>query len=87
MDNEELQLWQANLSTKLCENLSSDALLYFNGSCISLIDDYITISQQIQTKKIELLSMNFTKAQYIAQRALGAYIVTVSQPRATFALP
>ncbi|KAF1985596.1 hypothetical protein K402DRAFT_394577, partial [Aulographum hederae CBS 113979] len=43
-------------------------------------------SQQKQTSCIRLLDSTFTKADYVKQRALGAYVATVSQPEASFAL-
>ncbi|KAI0991636.1 hypothetical protein K3495_g16551 [Podosphaera aphanis] len=86
MDNEDHQLKQAKLSAKPCEKLQPNTALNFNGFRISLVNGSIEISQDKQTSKIKLLEEDFIKAQYIAQRALGAYITTVSQPCATFAL-
>jgi hypothetical protein len=57
-------------------------LLEFNGMILTkLSEGNITILQPFHTKKITLVDMdNPTREQYIAQRARGAYIVTVCHP-------
>jgi hypothetical protein len=56
--------------------------IYFNGVILKLeATGSISISQSRQTKKIELVK---NSDEYIAQRARGAYIATVSQPERAF---
>ncbi len=86
MEMESRELHAAGLMAKPCERLSPEQPLDFNGFVITLGDNDIEISQLKQAKKIQLLSKSFTKEQYVAQRARGAYIATVSQPQAAFAL-
>ena len=85
MEVESRQLHAAGLVAKPCEKLTPEQPLDFNGFIITL-GDSIKISQQKQAKNIILLPKSFTKEQYVAQRARGAYIATVSQPQAAFAL-
>ncbi len=85
MDLESRELLAAGLVARPCEKLSPRQPLDFNGFIITLGDN-VRIDQLKQIKKIQLLSKTFTKEQYVAQRARGAYIATVSQPHAAFAL-
>ena len=85
MDIESRELHAAGLLAKPSERLTPKQPLEFNGFVITL-ENNIRISQLRQAKKIQLLTKSFTKEQYVAQRARGAYIATVSQPQAAFAL-
>ena len=85
MEMESRELHAAGLVARPCERLTPEQPLDFNGFVITLGDN-MRINQLKQAKKIQLLSKTFTKEQYIAQRARGAYIATVSQPQAAFAL-
>ena len=71
---------------KLVEKLTLDTPIDFNRFIITLSGDKITISQQKQIESIQLLEKDFTKEQFVSQRARGAYIATVSQPQAAFDL-
>lgn len=85
MNIESRELHAAGLVAKPCERLTPDQPLDFNGFIITL-DGNIRINQIKQAKKIQLLPKSFTKKQYVAQRAREAYIATMSQPQAAFAL-
>ncbi|KAI0996165.1 hypothetical protein K3495_g12015 [Podosphaera aphanis] len=82
------ELKNAGFKAKPSEKLSVDKPLDFNGVKITLQrDGTLLINQLKQIKKIQLLdTSSFTRGQYIAQRARGAYIATVSQPQASFSL-
>ena len=89
MQIELYELNAAGLVARSCEGLITNYSLNFNGFIITLNDDnnkVMIINQLKQAKKIQLLSKLFTKKQYVAQRAREAYIATVSQSQATFAL-
>lgn len=92
MEIESRELDAANLMAKPCERLTTEQPLDFNGFVITIndnsLDDITALrtNQIKQAKKIQLLPKTFTKEQYVAQRARGAYIATVSQPQAAFAL-
>ena len=87
MIKEEEELQKAKFIAKPHEKLTIDHPLGFNGFIITRSDNKINIAQPEQTKKINLLLTDtFTKNQYVAERARGAYIATVSQPQAAFAL-
>ncbi|KAI0993306.1 hypothetical protein K3495_g14878, partial [Podosphaera aphanis] len=87
MEIEEQKLIEANLLSKPIEKLGVDHPLEFNGFMITLNkSNNICITQKKQLEKIKLLGKDFTNEEYIAQRARGAYIATVSQPEASFCL-
>ena len=87
MEVESRELDTAGLMAKPCERLTVEQSLDFNGFIITLNNDgTMSINQLKQARKIQLLPNPFTKDQYVAQRARGAYIATVSQPQAAFAL-
>ena len=80
MQIESRELDTAGLIARPCEGLIANHPLDFNGFIITLNNnDNMVISQLKQAKKIQLLLKPFTKKQYIAQRARGAYIATISQ--------
>lgn len=99
---EERQLHEAKLLAKQREKLTTINSIKFNGGYINLEKDgSIYLSQERQCKCLRLVTLkasnlvsargNIRKAvtskdQYIAQRARGAYIATVSQPEAAFDL-
>ena len=86
MEIKSKELNSAGLLAKPCKKLTTEHPLEFNGFAITLRNIKTIINQAKQIKKIQLLSKSFTKEQYIAQQAQGAYIVTVSQPQAVFDL-
>lgn len=87
MVDEDRELEEAGLLAKPFEKMTANHPLDFNGFIISLADcGRKEINQHKQIRKIQLLTKTFTKDQYVAQRARGAYIASVSQPQAAFAL-
>ncbi|KAI0995357.1 hypothetical protein K3495_g12825 [Podosphaera aphanis] len=76
---EEVEVKKAKLLAKPVEHLTKDHPINFNGSKISLAEDNsITLTQETQCKKINLIEhKDNIQAQYISQRALGAYVATV----------
>jgi hypothetical protein len=76
----------ANFPAKPIKQLTVDHLLDFNGFSITCELDGIWISQARNIAKIQTLAIDFTKKDYVEQRARGAYIATVLQPEAAFAL-
>ena len=87
MKKEQFELDKAKLLAKPVERLSHEHPLDFNGVHITLTDeDRIRLSQSKHIGRITLLRESFTKNDYVAQRALGAYVATVSQPEALFSL-
>jgi hypothetical protein len=84
---EETALKTAKFLAKPRENLTADHRLNFNGYVLTF-DDGITITQDRQIEKITPLRPDepVSKADFIAQRARGAYIASVCQPQASFAL-
>jgi hypothetical protein len=83
---EEQAIKKAKFRCKPIERLDQDHPLEFNGFIATITGSGIQITQEKQASCIRLLDKNFTKAEYIRQRALGAYLATVSQPEASFAL-
>lgn len=81
---------KAGFIHKPIDILTPENNLNFNGSILSLKDNNITVTQRQQIsniKKIDLSQpLNLLKTHYTAQRARGAYVATVSQPEASFAL-
>ena len=79
MNMKSRELYVVDLMIKLCERLTPEQPLNFNDFIIILDNkNNITISQMKQIKKIQLLFKLFIKKQYVAQRARGAYIITIS---------
>ena len=101
-DTEETELQKARLIAKKREQLTNGNKLKFNGGDITLqSDNSITITQEsynttlqvVTTKAANLVSSRGTirrdvsiQDQYVAQRARGAYLATVTQPEAAFDL-
>jgi hypothetical protein len=99
---EENELARARLTSKKREKLTSTTPIKFNDGLISLSDNSLLLTQPKQFDQIRLIDvktpidlissrgeirkMITPKDQYIAQRARGAYIATVSQPEASFDL-
>jgi hypothetical protein len=98
---EEEELQRAGFLAKKREQLTEGHKLKFNGGDITLQSDgSITITQeshnttlQIVTATADLVSSRGTirrdvsiQDQYVAQRARGAYLATVTQPEAAFDL-
>jgi Reverse transcriptase (RNA-dependent DNA polymerase) len=86
MDLERKELEKAKFLAKPVAQLTPEKPLEFNGFHIDEIDGRYRITQEKHTRRIRPLTKNFTKSDYIAQRALGAYIATVTQPEASFCL-
>ncbi|SLM37481.1 hypothetical protein PMAA_090260 [Lasallia pustulata] len=85
LEQEELE--KAKFLAKLYEALKTNGHLKFNGLTITLLPDGLQIMQEKQASNtMELDQASFAKEQYIAQRARGAYLATVSQPQAAFPL-
>ena len=97
---EEEQLPKAKLLAKKREKLDN-ASIKFNGSWIKHESNFIHLTQEKQCRNLHLValkSMDLTssrgkirkamtpKDQYFARRVQGAYIATMSQPKAAFDL-
>ena len=96
------QLKEAKLLAKDREKLTAATPIKFNGGYIRQEADSILLNQERQCKSLRLVTSETPidlvssrgqirtavtpKDQYIAQRARGAYIATVSQPETTFDL-
>jgi hypothetical protein len=101
-NNEKNELHKAKFMAEEREQLTINTPLKFNGGLIRLTPDgSITLTQErqcenlntVNTKPVANTSTKRTprgmltpKDQYIAQRARGAYIASVSQPEASFDL-
>ncbi|EED17254.1 hypothetical protein TSTA_023080 [Talaromyces stipitatus ATCC 10500] len=98
---EEEQIKRANILCKPCEQLITGKSLRFNGAVITEDAQGITLTQERTCKNIWLVQDHPSDTvssrgkvrknaspheQYVAQRALGAYIASVSQPEASFDL-
>jgi hypothetical protein len=98
---EESELNKANFLAKDREQLTSITPIKFNGGQIQLQDNSILLTQERHCQNLRLVALkaiNLTslkgevrqaitpKNQYVAQRARGAYIATVCQPKAAFDL-
>jgi hypothetical protein len=98
---EESELHKANFLAKDREQLTSSTPVKFNGGQIELQDNSILLTQERQCQNLRLVALkaiNLTssrgevrqavtpKDQCVAQRARGAYIATVCQPKAAFDL-
>lgn len=88
--NEEDELNKANFKAKPKTELTADNELQFNGCILTWRDDVLRLRQKGQGRKltpIDLTSEPKTlKDDYIQQRARGAYISSICQPEAAFAL-
>ncbi|EEA24070.1 conserved hypothetical protein [Talaromyces marneffei ATCC 18224] len=98
---EEEQIKCANILCKPREQLTTRKPLRFNGAVITEDAQGITLTQERTCKNIRLVQDHAADTvssrgkvrknaspheQYVAQRALGAYIASVSQPEASFDL-
>ncbi|KAF1982086.1 hypothetical protein K402DRAFT_341256, partial [Aulographum hederae CBS 113979] len=83
---EDCEIKKANFRCKPLEELGPDHPLEFNGFVVTATGNGVQITQRKQISRIRLLDSTFTKDDYVKQRALGAYVATVSQPEASFAL-
>ena len=99
---EEEELTKAKLLAKDREKLTATTPIKFNGGYIRREAETILLSQEKQCKNLRLVTLKTPidlvssrgqirmavtpKDQYVAQRARGAYIATVSQPEAAFDL-
>jgi hypothetical protein len=97
---EQNELARAHLTFKQREKLISTISIKFNDGLISFSDNFLLLTQSKQFDQIRLIDvktsvdltssrdeirkMIISKDQYIAQRARGAYIATVSQSEASF---
>lgn len=85
---EEDELVKAGFMAKAKETLTTSSNLQFNGCVLSLnANGTMSLTQNGQGKKLEMIdtSTDF-KQQYVQQRARGAYIASICQPEAAFAL-
>lgn len=82
---EDFELKKASFTAKAVSELTESTTLTFNGAKLTKNSDCIMITQQPQIQKIELVKEGDVIA-FISQRARGAYISTVCQPQAAFAL-
>jgi hypothetical protein len=99
---EETELKKAGFTAKERDQLTVDTPIKFNGGKVSLqTDGSILLTQEAYNKSLQLVENTnanltgtrgtirhnvSTKDQYVAQRARGAYLATVSQPEAAFDL-
>ena len=99
--NEAGGIKRAQFSSKEREQLTEAHPLKFNGGHIKLEGGSIVLTQERQCANLRLVTSHSTdltgargttrkavtpKDQYVAQRARGAYIATVSQPESAFDL-
>jgi hypothetical protein len=100
--DEDKELKKAQFLSKEREQLTQSNPVKFNGGNITLEkDNSVVLTQERQCKNLRLVTTYTTdlasargairkavtpKDQYVAQRARGAYIATVSQPEAAFDL-
>jgi len=78
---EEAELKRAQFRAKERQDLTGGSTGDFNGCRLSFDHDYMVITQKGQADRIELAT---NKAEYVEQRARGAYIASICQPEATF---
>lgn len=85
---EEQQRQIALFPAKDIELLTEKKPLTFNGALISKTGDVLQLTQERPCGKIELADVknDDLKTPYIRERARGAYIASMSQPEASFAL-
>ncbi|EED11471.1 hypothetical protein TSTA_007610 [Talaromyces stipitatus ATCC 10500] len=100
-NHEENEIKRANILCKPREKLTPSNPLKFNGGLITEDAQGITLTQERTCKLIRPVQDRYAdttssqgkvqkdvspQKQYVAQRALGAYIASVSQPEASFDL-
>ena len=78
------ELVKAQYQAKPVEKLVNS--LTFNGGLITKSHNLITLTQERQCSRIQLINIKDLKASYIKERARGAYIASMSQPEAAFSL-
>lgn len=85
---EEEQRLLAAFPAKDVEVLSKKKPLTFNGAIISQTGHILQLTQERQCKKIELVDVESKdlKTPYVRERARGAYVASMTQPEAAFAL-
>jgi hypothetical protein len=98
---EENELQKAQFMAKEREQFTAATPIKFNGGQIRLLDDGIALTQEKQCKNLAVVKMALSnstssrgvtrsllapKDQYVAQRARGAYVASVCQPKALFDL-
>jgi hypothetical protein len=86
MKIEKREIEKAGFLCKPIEQLGPRHPLGFNGLVINTTDNGIQVTQKKQISRICTLNSDFSREDYIRQRALGAYLATVSQPEAAFML-
>lgn len=92
MVQEDTKLQEAGLQAKPAQLIDKDIPLAFNGTTIELISAAYQVFQRRQCNKIETIPLssneidNQTRLAYTSGRALGAYIASMTQPEASFAL-
>ena len=100
-DAEETELQKAKFLAKPREQLTEQTPIRFNGGLITQKGNLIKLTQKRQAQNLKLVTAKptdltssrgetrktvNTKDQYAAQRARGAYITTVCQPKSTYNL-
>ena len=80
---EQTELEKAGFLAKHITQLTAEHPLTFNGAHLEITSNTITVSQSRQCEKISIVT---NASQYVAERARGAYISSVCQPQAAFAL-
>ena len=99
--HEEYEINKANILCKARKKLSASTPLKFNGGLISESSQGILLTQERTCKQIRMVKTSNADTvssrgkirkdmtpyeQYISQRALGAYVASMSQPEASFDL-
>jgi hypothetical protein len=80
---EDKELTKAKFSAKPKELLSPDTLLIFNGCILTQKEADIELRQKEQGRKLKTVNLIAKDLQhkYKEQRARGAYIATICQPK------
>ncbi|KAK2036790.1 hypothetical protein LZ31DRAFT_580399 [Colletotrichum somersetense] len=84
---EEKELEKATFTAKPKQLLTADNFITFNGGVLSLASNgKLTLRQKDQGKKLQPVDPDSPTAQqdYVQQRARGAYIASICQPKACF---
>jgi hypothetical protein len=87
LENSKLQ--KAQLTAKPKDKLSAELSLMFNRCTVTIKpNSTIHLTQKDQEKNIQLVNQKKDNLQqeYLKQRARGAYIASICQPKATFNL-
>jgi hypothetical protein len=86
MAKEDRRLQKAGFKAKPQTLLTAGSQGDFNGVHLRVIESTVTLTQQGQADRIELVNANTddAKQQYVAQRARGAYVSSICQPEAAF---